>query len=83
MKTIIEANLTEAEEVLADFVGTPGNIEAIEEAARILIQIIQDGGKIISCGNGGSMTDAMHFAEELSGLPSCSLQRKHRNRDRP
>jgi D-sedoheptulose 7-phosphate isomerase len=25
------------------------------------------GGKIISCGNGGSMSDAMHFAEELSG----------------
>ena len=25
------------------------------------------GGKIISCGNGGSMSDAMHFAEELTG----------------
>jgi D-sedoheptulose 7-phosphate isomerase len=25
------------------------------------------GGKVLSCGNGGSMCDAMHFAEELSG----------------
>ena len=28
---------------------------------------IENGGKIISCGNGGSMCDAMHFAEELTG----------------
>lgn len=28
---------------------------------------INNGGKIISCGNGGSMCDAMHFAEELTG----------------
>ena len=30
-------------------------------------EAIAGGGKIISCGNGGSMCDAMHFAEELSG----------------
>ena len=30
-------------------------------------QSIQQGGKVMSCGNGGSMCDAMHFAEELSG----------------
>ena len=28
---------------------------------------IKNGGKIISAGNGGSMCDAQHFAEELSG----------------
>jgi D-sedoheptulose 7-phosphate isomerase len=28
---------------------------------------LQEGGKIISCGNGGSHCDAMHFAEELTG----------------
>ena len=28
---------------------------------------LKNGGKIISCGNGGSMSDAMHFAEELTG----------------
>jgi D-sedoheptulose 7-phosphate isomerase len=68
MKAIIEANLNEAKEVLNDFVSLPENITSIERSARILIESITKGGKIISCGNGGSMTDAMHFAEELSGV---------------
>ena len=68
MKSIIDANLAEAREVLDEFMADPGNLEAIEDAAKILIDTLAYGGKIISCGNGGSMTDAMHFAEELSGL---------------
>jgi len=68
MKTFIETNLKEAAEVLNEFMGQPGNITAIESAAKILIDAIRNGHKIISCGNGGSMTDAMHFAEELSGV---------------
>jgi D-sedoheptulose 7-phosphate isomerase len=68
MKTIIEANLIEAREVLNEFINQPDNIEAIELAAQILSEAIHKGGKVISCGNGGSMTDAMHFAEELSGV---------------
>jgi D-sedoheptulose 7-phosphate isomerase len=32
-----------------------------------MVQSLKNGGKIISCGNGGSMCDAMHFAEELTG----------------
>lgn len=68
MKAIIEANLTEAKEVLDDFINQPENIASIERAAQILAKCVAKGGKIISCGNGGSMTDAMHFAEELSGV---------------
>lgn len=68
MKTIIEANLLEAKEVLEEFIQAPGTLEAIESASQIMVEAIQKGGKIISCGNGGSMTDAMHFAEELSGV---------------
>lgn len=68
MKAIIETQLNEAREVLEEFVGNPENIEAIISAATILIDTMNHGGKIISCGNGGSMTDAMHFAEELSGV---------------
>jgi len=68
MKDLILENLSEAQEVLEDFVNQPENIEAIENAAAIMIEAVQNGGKIISCGNGGSMTDAMHFAEELSGV---------------
>jgi len=67
MKSIIEANLAEAREVLDEFMADPGNIAAVEAAAEILSESLKSGHKIISCGNGGSMTDAMHFAEELTG----------------
>lgn len=39
----------------------------IERAGEQMVQSLKHGGKIISCGNGGSMCDAMHFAEELTG----------------
>ncbi len=68
MKTLIESNLQEAVEVLQEFMDRPENISAIESAAKILIDALKGNNKIISCGNGGSMTDAMHFAEELSGV---------------
>ena len=68
MKEMIRANLIEAREVLEEFLSVPENLEAIETAAGIMIDSIRSGGKVISCGNGGSMTDAMHFAEELSGV---------------
>jgi len=68
MKHIINANLHEAKEVLEEFLSQPDHTLAIEQAALLLSEAIRKGGKIISCGNGGSMTDAMHFAEELSGV---------------
>ena len=68
MKALIQENLNEAREVLEEFISQAENIEAIEKTANIMVEAIQDGRKIISCGNGGSMTDAMHFAEELSGV---------------
>jgi len=44
------------------------NFKKIEDAGRLMAQSVKNGGKIISCGNGGSMSDAMHFAEELTGF---------------
>ena len=35
---------------------------------EIIIKSMNLGGKVFSCGNGGSMCDAMHFSQELSGL---------------
>lgn len=40
---------------------------SVAAAAQLLVESFQAGGKVISCGNGGSHCDAMHFAEELSG----------------
>ena len=63
----IKQHFTEAREVLDTFIADPNNFSTIESAGKILVDAIQTGGKVISCGNGGSMSDAMHFAEELSG----------------
>jgi len=65
--TLIKANFAEAENVLQNFANSEKNILLIDEAATLMAAAIANGGKIISCGNGGSMCDAMHFAEELSG----------------
>ena len=66
-KSLIENNLKEAQKVLEEFTSNDKNIEAIESSGSIITEAIKSGNKIISCGNGGSMCDAMHFAEELSG----------------
>jgi len=41
--------------------------EAVLAIARDLAKSLKAGGRALSCGNGGSMCDAMHFAEELTG----------------
>ncbi|HEV7349421.1 D-sedoheptulose 7-phosphate isomerase [Telluribacter sp.] len=64
---IITQELAESQRVLTDFLGNPAHTEAIEKAATLMAEAIKNGQKIISCGNGGSHCDAMHFAEELSG----------------
>ncbi len=67
MKDIIQQSLRESQDVLAQFLSDPSKLDAIEKAADCLVDALQQGKKILSCGNGGSHCDAMHFAEELSG----------------
>ncbi len=67
MKNIIEQDFLEAQQVLNDFIANSENFILIEKAAHLVANSIKTGGKVISCGNGGSMSDAMHFAEELTG----------------
>ncbi len=67
MQDIIRRELTEAQTVLDNFLAIPDSLTAIEMAARLMADALAAGHKIISCGNGGSHCDAMHFAEELSG----------------
>lgn len=63
----IKKDFLEAQDILNQFISNENNISNIESAAKIIIDSIKNGGKVISCGNGGSMSDAMHFAEELTG----------------
>jgi D-sedoheptulose 7-phosphate isomerase len=62
----IENHFLEAEKILREFI-LSGNIQKIEIAGKLMVDSLKTGGKIISCGNGGSMSDAIHFAEELTG----------------
>lgn len=64
---IIQAELTEAANVLASFMADKSNLDVIEKAAVLISDSFKMGGKVLSCGNGGSHCDAMHFAEELTG----------------
>jgi phosphoheptose isomerase len=64
---IIKQELVTAQQALADFIADVENINAIEQAAKLIAASLRDGGKVMSCGNGGSHCDAMHFAEELTG----------------
>ena len=63
----IESHFQEALKVLAAFAADKEQMENIQRAAHAMIESLQNGGKILSCGNGGSHCDAMHFAEELTG----------------
>ncbi len=65
MKQIAD-HFNEALEILQKF-NTEANHSLIREAGDLMVSAIRSGGKIISAGNGGSMCDAMHFAEELTG----------------
>lgn len=69
MKTIeyIKQDFIEAADILQQFMNNENSWNKIEEAGDIMVKTLLDGKKIVSCGNGGSMCDAMHFAEELSG----------------
>ena len=64
---LIKKELSESNIILEKFVEDEESLKKINEASKVMIQTIKKGGKIISCGNGGSMCDAMHFAEELTG----------------
>jgi D-sedoheptulose 7-phosphate isomerase len=64
---MVRQEFLEAQKTLNEFISSEENFLKIEAAGKLLITCFEAGGKVISCGNGGSMCDAMHFAEELSG----------------
>lgn len=63
----ILSELKESAAILDEFIHSNAALSAIENSIVLMSNGLLNGNKIISCGNGGSMSDAMHFAEELSG----------------
>ena len=76
----ISKHFEEALSVLNDFFNDE-NLQKIKYAGDLMVKSLKSENKIISCGNGGSMCDSMHFSEELSGkfrneraaLPAISI----------
>ncbi|WP_279084405.1 D-sedoheptulose 7-phosphate isomerase [Gilliamella apis] len=63
----IRDELNQAIDVLGNFVANDDNLKKIQQAAILIADSFKQGGKVLSCGNGGSHCDAMHFGEELTG----------------
>jgi D-sedoheptulose 7-phosphate isomerase len=77
----IRSSLLEAKTALDALLANETALARIEAAARLLVGTFRQRGRVYSCGNGGSMSDAMHFAEELTaryrkdrpGLPAIAI----------
>ena len=67
MFDLIQKSFTEAEKTLQAFITNNHNLETIDKIADLIAEAFERDNKVIIFGNGGSMCDAMHFAEELAG----------------
>ena len=67
MESDIQSALQDAQRSLRSLIENKQAIQAIKKTSLLMTSALQQGSRIYSCGNGGSMCDAMHFAEELSG----------------
>lgn len=66
-RSVIEAALTDARSTLDAFLASPDNLDAVARFAEAVVTTATNGGRVLSCGNGGSMSDAIHFASEWTG----------------
>ena len=81
MKDHIRSSLLEAKAALDGLLANAATLANIERAATLLVDTFRSRARVYSCGNGGSMSDAMHFAEELTaryrkdrpGLPAIAI----------
>lgn len=63
----VRASFEEAARTLEAFLAEPDCLEGVRRFVEEAAQCLERGGLLMSCGNGGSMCDAMHFAEEWTG----------------
>ena len=66
-KANVRAALNDARDALDALISNEKTIEAVVAAAGLMADAVEGDGKVMSCGNGGSLCDAMHFAEEMTG----------------
>lgn len=59
--------LNESSTALESLIASPETLARIAQAGELLANSLGGSSRVFSCGNGGSMCDSIHFAEELSG----------------
>ena len=64
---LVKGALKEGLDALQALLANDTALQRITAAGELLSDTFAAGGRVYSCGNGGSMCDAMHFAEELTG----------------
>lgn len=62
-----QAALKDAQEVLRQLLMDPGTVPFLDRVGSQLRDLIRRRGRALVCGNGGSLSDATHFAEEWTG----------------
>ncbi len=67
MTNIWKENLIKARSIIEEFIGSDELMGQCQRFSEVLLACYENQGKALSCGNGGSHCDAMHFAEELTG----------------
>ena len=67
MSDPIRDSFEEASRTLQAFLSDPEGLPAVHRFAEAAAETVENGGLLMACGNGGSMCDAMHFAEEWTG----------------
>lgn len=63
----VRSSFEEARDTLAAFIDDAECLPNVGRFVEAAHAALQGGKKLLSCGNGGSMCDAMHFAEEWTG----------------
>jgi len=63
----VRAAFEEAQATLSAFLSDPACLAGVEQFVERAASTLKRGGLLMACGNGGSMCDAMHFAEEWTG----------------
>jgi D-sedoheptulose 7-phosphate isomerase len=77
--SFIKEALNSSQDTLNKFVSDEANFDLIFKAINSFTDTIKMDGRIMACGNGGSMCDSMHFIEELTGRyrkdrdPICAM----------
>lgn len=64
---LIETRIQDSIKIKQNILNDPVMVQAISDIAEVITEVLNNNGKLLLCGNGGSASDALHFAGEIVG----------------